>query len=60
MVNDNSDGMLMVCVDVTVHGVGVAAVELIEQDWAALVRAKAAAKPATTNNLRMVVGSGFG
>jgi hypothetical protein len=52
--------MLMVCVDVTVHGVGVAAVELIEQDWAALVRAKAAAKPATTNNLRMVVGSGFG
>jgi hypothetical protein len=37
MVSDSSDGMVSECVEVTVHGAGVAAVEAIEQDCAALV-----------------------
>jgi len=63
MVRDSSDGIVSECVEVTVHGVGVAgatAVEEIEQDCAALVRATAAARTATANNLRMRVGSGIG
>jgi hypothetical protein len=59
MVSDNNDGIVSECVEVTVHGAGVAAVELIEQDCAALVRAPTATRPATTNNLRMRVGSGM-
>jgi hypothetical protein len=59
MVSDNNDGIVSECVEVTVHGVGVAAVELMEQDCAALVRALTAPSTAITNNLRMRVGSGI-
>jgi hypothetical protein len=54
IVNDRSDGIVNECVDVTVHESGGAAVDAIEQDCAALVRATAAVRTATTNNLRMV------
>ncbi|HEV8215623.1 MAG TPA: hypothetical protein VGP95_07315, partial [Gemmatimonadaceae bacterium] len=60
MVSDSNDGIVSECVEVTVHGAGVAAVEAIEQDCAALDRATAAVRTATTNNLRMRVGSGLG
>jgi len=43
-----------------VQGDGVAAVEAIEQDCAALVWATAATSTATANNLRMWEGSGIG
>src|SRR5262245_46601261 len=59
MVSDSSDGMVSECVEVTVHGGGDAAVEAIEQDWAALVRAAAATRTAPTNNFRMRVSSGI-
>jgi hypothetical protein len=54
MVSDSNDGIVSECVEVTVHGAGVAAVEAMEQDCAALDRATAAVRTATTNNLRMV------
>jgi len=37
IVSDSSDGIVNECVEVTVQGDGVAAVEAIEQDCAALV-----------------------
>jgi hypothetical protein len=37
MVSVSSDGIVRVCVDVTVHGGGLAAVDVIEHDWAAAI-----------------------
>src|SRR5690349_13993618 len=53
IVRVRSEGIVSVCVDVTVQGGGLAAVDVIEQDWAATIWALAttaqAAAPATTN-----------
>jgi hypothetical protein len=62
IVRVSSDGIVNECVDVTVHGGGLANVEVMEHDWAAPVwalRAIAqAAMPAWTANFRMVFDSG--
>jgi hypothetical protein len=63
MFSVSSDGMVRLCVEVTEHGAGLAAVELIEQlpvwaaaIWALMATAQAAA-PAKAN-FRMVFNSG--
>jgi hypothetical protein len=56
IVKESNDGTVSEAVDVTVHGVGVAAVELMEHDCAVLTRAETAMSPATAASLRNISG----